>query len=161
MNLIEQVINESRNLNKPQKKSKKKVKESYNNEIDKIWDFLVDTSIATEDELKLVTDINGYTVDTLNDVLYARTGYRSIDQLDDELDESKKFKKKVKEDLSYGELATIESEWEKFKKKNQITSPASVDEIDDFIDTECKGTYDTEDEKDEVRSTIEFLETSE
>lgn len=51
------------------------------NEIEKIWDYLVESEIATEEELDLITCINGYSVETLNDVIYARTGYRSLDQL--------------------------------------------------------------------------------
>lgn len=53
------------------------------NRIDKIWDYLVESEIATEEELDLITCINGYSVETLNDVIYARTGYRSLDQLID------------------------------------------------------------------------------
>lgn len=49
--------------------------------IDKIWDLLVDYNIATENELQLVTNINGYSIETLLDVLYTRTGLRSIEQL--------------------------------------------------------------------------------
>ncbi len=45
-----------------------------------LYDFLVDNLIATEDELSLITSINGYSVDTLNDVLYYRTGYRDYEQ---------------------------------------------------------------------------------
>ena len=52
-------------------------------EITKAWDYLIDHEIATEDELKLITSINGYNMEALNDVLYSRTGYRSIDQMDD------------------------------------------------------------------------------
>ena len=51
-----------------------------NNDAARVWDYIIDNGIATQDELQLVTDINGYSVDTLNDVLYARTGYRSIEQ---------------------------------------------------------------------------------
>jgi len=47
----------------------------------KIWDYLVETGIATEKELQLVTCINGYNEETLNDVLYARTAYRSMEQI--------------------------------------------------------------------------------
>lgn len=47
---------------------------------EELWDFLVNCGIATEEELQLVTNINGYSVDTLQDVIYARTGYRDIDQ---------------------------------------------------------------------------------
>lgn len=52
-----------------------------NNDAARVWDYIINNGIATEDELQLVTDINGYSVDTLNDVLYARTGYRNIDQI--------------------------------------------------------------------------------
>lgn len=46
-----------------------------------IWDYLVKNLIATEEELQLVTSINGFSEDTLNDVIYARTAYRSFEQL--------------------------------------------------------------------------------
>lgn len=49
--------------------------------IEQVWDLLYQYNIATEDELKLVTTINGYNIDTLMDILYARTGLRSIEQL--------------------------------------------------------------------------------
>ena len=46
-----------------------------------IWDYIVERGIATEDELRLVTSINGTNEDSLNSVLYSRTGYRSLEQL--------------------------------------------------------------------------------
>ena len=49
--------------------------------IEEMWEFLVDADIATTAELQLVTDINGYSKDTMWDVLYARTAYRSFEQL--------------------------------------------------------------------------------
>ena len=49
--------------------------------IAEIWDYLIENEIATEEELKLVTCINGYNETSLNDVLYARTAYRDIEQL--------------------------------------------------------------------------------
>lgn len=49
---------------------------------DQIWDELINRGIATEDELRLVTDINGYSEETLWAVLYARTSYRNFEQLD-------------------------------------------------------------------------------
>ena len=52
-----------------------------NNDAARVWDYIINNGIATQSELELVTDINGYSVDTLNDVLYARTGYRSIEQI--------------------------------------------------------------------------------
>lgn len=45
-----------------------------------IWDFITQNEIATEEELQLVTCINGYSVDTLNDIIFARTAYRSMEQ---------------------------------------------------------------------------------
>lgn len=43
--------------------------------------FLIDNGIATTEEVILVSKINGYTIKTLNDILYVRTGYRSVEQL--------------------------------------------------------------------------------
>ncbi len=54
------------------------------NDAARVWDYIINNGIATEDELQLVTDINGQSVDTLNDVLYARTGYRDIGQIEEE-----------------------------------------------------------------------------
>ena len=53
--------------------------------IEQVWDLLYQYDIATENELKLVTTINGYNIDSLNDILYARTGLRDIEQLLDEI----------------------------------------------------------------------------
>lgn len=53
-----------------------------NREIERVWKVLVDTGIATDEELQLVTSINGYNIDTLNDVIYVRTGYHNIEQLE-------------------------------------------------------------------------------
>lgn len=49
-------------------------------QLSEVWSFIVDYNIATIEELSLITDINGYNIDTLNDVIYARTGYRSMTQ---------------------------------------------------------------------------------
>ena len=53
--------------------------------IEQVWDLFIQYDIATENELRLVTTINGYSIDSLNDILYARTGLRSIEQLLDEI----------------------------------------------------------------------------
>ena len=53
---------------------------------DQIYDYLYMNGIATEKEIMLVIDINGKSVETMCDILYARTGYRSIEQLEDEED---------------------------------------------------------------------------
>lgn len=54
------------------------------NTVDNAWDYLVDNGITSEETLRVVTNINGYSLETLEDVLYATTGYRSFEQLDEE-----------------------------------------------------------------------------
>jgi hypothetical protein len=52
-----------------------------------IYAYIIDNGIASEEALDLITNINGYSVDTLNDVIYALTGYRSMEQLEGEEEE--------------------------------------------------------------------------
>lgn len=59
-----------------------------------LWTLIVEYGIATDSEIDLVTDINGNSIETLNDIIYARTGYRDIEsyeesELDDDDDEEK------------------------------------------------------------------------
>ena len=49
---------------------------------EEMFDKLIELDIATEEEITLVCCINGYTMDTLNDILYARTGYRDIEDIE-------------------------------------------------------------------------------
>ena len=53
-------------------------------DIESTWEYLVDKGIATEQELILVTSINGYNMESLNDIIYARTAYRTVEQLQEE-----------------------------------------------------------------------------
>ena len=46
-----------------------------------LYDFLRDNEIATESEIELVTNINGYSEETLNDIIHCRTGYHDVPQL--------------------------------------------------------------------------------
>ena len=48
-----------------------------------MWMWLLDNGIATDEELSLITGINGLTIETLNDVLYYRTGYRDREQMEE------------------------------------------------------------------------------
>ena len=50
--------------------------------IESVWTLLVDMGVATDEELQLVTSINGYNIDTLNDIIYVRTGYHDMEQLE-------------------------------------------------------------------------------
>lgn len=49
-----------------------------------LWDFIVDNNIATEDEVRLVTDINGWNEEAMTDIICARTGLRSYEQCVDD-----------------------------------------------------------------------------
>lgn len=51
-----------------------------------LWDLIVNNGIATDDELDLIQRINGFRIETLEDILYVRTGYRDAQQYkEDEL----------------------------------------------------------------------------
>ena len=63
--------------------TKERINKMTNQELDNFWDWLETNGIATEGELQLVTSINGYNEKTLNDLLYGRTGYRSLEQYEE------------------------------------------------------------------------------
>ena len=46
---------------------------------------LIELGVATEDEICLVCNINGFNERALNDILYSRTGYHTLDQYMEEL----------------------------------------------------------------------------
>lgn len=46
----------------------------------KIYDFIVNNEIATENEIQLVTNISGLNVETLNAIIWARTAYHDPEQ---------------------------------------------------------------------------------
>jgi hypothetical protein len=48
-------------------------------EIDDMWEWLVESAIATDEEIQLVVSINGYNKQTLNEIYFARTGDRDIE----------------------------------------------------------------------------------
>jgi len=59
-------------------------REQYDKDIDRIfdetWDFILEYGIANEEELQLVTNINGYNLETLNDIIEVRSGYEDMEQ---------------------------------------------------------------------------------
>ena len=59
-----------------ERESRKYANDLYNN--------LIDNGYFTEKELQLITDINGYNIETLNNAIYARYGYRDYKQLTEE-----------------------------------------------------------------------------
>lgn len=60
-------------------------------ELDYYYEWLQDNEIFTEAELQLITDINGYNIDTLDMAVYSRFGYQTVDDL---INDSKKIKKR-------------------------------------------------------------------
>jgi len=50
-------------------------------DFEQVYDYLLENDYFTEKELELVTNINGNSIETLNDMLYARFGYRDIEQM--------------------------------------------------------------------------------
>ena len=48
--------------------------------LEEYYNYLVDYELFTNEELELVTNLNGYDEKTLDDALYVRTGYRDIEQ---------------------------------------------------------------------------------
>jgi hypothetical protein len=52
--------------------------------LQELWDYLIDSGLATDEEIDLVVNINGYNLETLESILYVRGGYRSLDQIDKE-----------------------------------------------------------------------------
>ena len=51
--------------------------------MNELWDFITEYEIATENEICLITSINGTNLDTFESILYSRTGYRSLEQIKD------------------------------------------------------------------------------
>ena len=50
------------------------------NNFDKFYGCLVWHEVATEEEINLVCNINGHNVESLESILYARLGLRSLEQ---------------------------------------------------------------------------------
>jgi hypothetical protein len=58
-----------------------------NNELEYLVDTMVEYGICNDDEVRLVSAINGYSMESMLDILYVRTGFRSLDQLFDSMDD--------------------------------------------------------------------------
>lgn len=52
---------------------------------ERAWDYLIESGIATEQTLQVAVKLDGYTLETLESVLYILTGDRSFDD-DEECD---------------------------------------------------------------------------
>ena len=56
---------------------------------EELYDYLIDYDIATEEEIGLVCSINGTNLESLESILYVRSGYRSLEQIK-EMEEDEK-----------------------------------------------------------------------
>jgi hypothetical protein len=56
-------------------------------DVNELYETLIDEEYFTEAELNLITNINGYNLETLNDCIYARYGFRTYEQMKGEDDE--------------------------------------------------------------------------
>lgn len=50
--------------------------------IEQAQSILTEQFNVSEETIRVVTDINGYTVEQMENILYAVSGYQSFDQLD-------------------------------------------------------------------------------
>ena len=48
---------------------------------DLLYNYYIDSGMFTQNEIDLIISINGWNVETFNDVLYARYGYRDLEQM--------------------------------------------------------------------------------
>jgi len=56
-------------------------------DVNELYETLIDEEYFTEAELHLITNINGYNLETLNDCIYARYGFHTYEQMKGEDDE--------------------------------------------------------------------------
>lgn len=52
--------------------------------LDEMWDLMLDLGICSEETLRVVTSINGYSEETMLDILYATIGLRNFEQVAEE-----------------------------------------------------------------------------
>ena len=52
--------------------------------VDEMYDYLVDTVGVSEETVRVVTHINGYSKESMEDILYVVTGYKDFDQYKNE-----------------------------------------------------------------------------
>ena len=55
-------------------------------ELNTMYDTMLELELCTFEEIELVTSINGYNEQALNDIVFVRTGYNSLEQYTEMLD---------------------------------------------------------------------------
>ena len=61
--------------------TREKVENMENFTIEEAWDLLIDMGVS-EETLQTVTDINGYNMESMNDILYSRFGENDFDEME-------------------------------------------------------------------------------
>jgi hypothetical protein len=56
------------------------MKEFEDLKLDSIWDLFLSYDVCSEETLRVVTSINGYSLQTMKDILFATTGLRNLEQ---------------------------------------------------------------------------------
>lgn len=104
--------------------------------IGQYWNELIENGVCSEETLNVVTSINGYTIDTLDDVLYAVTGYRSWEQYTGEDEDNDD------EDIDEDELA-LDDEGDEGKEEEYLNADYNEDfEVRkdlNYIEESCNG----------------------
>ena len=49
-------------------------------DLNEIYNYMIDYALVSEETLDIITSINGYNEETLNDVLYCVSGYHDMEQ---------------------------------------------------------------------------------
>ena len=60
-------------------------------QLNHMYDTILELGIAIREELELVTSINGFNEQALNDIVYVREGYQTLDQFIEYLDEQDQY----------------------------------------------------------------------
>ena len=60
-------------------------------QLNHMYDTILELGIAIREELELVTRINGFNEQALNDIVYVREGYQTLDQFVEYLDDQDQY----------------------------------------------------------------------
>jgi len=82
---------------------KLKAQDSAFEDVDTLYEELLDGDLFTSEELQLITNLNGYSVETLNDAIYIRYGYRSLGQMLGEYEDDEEDDEYEDEDEDYAD----------------------------------------------------------
>lgn len=81
---MKKFINKGKSISAKTATNGKHVMAATEMSVDEMWDYLLENVGVSEETLQVVTDINGYSEQTMCDILYAVAGYNDFDQLNEE-----------------------------------------------------------------------------